>query len=120
MILFYYENLCSDATEGTHSLDLCNSYLSPEYLVLPPLPPWYVLDYLGLQLQDQPFIFYIAHKNRLIRPCHPSHYVRVCVCLCVFIKLHITAQNSMFARLGTDYEIRNQWFFTILETMTTD
>ena len=22
----------------------------------------------------------------------------------------------MFARLGTDYEIRNQWFFTILET----
>ena len=26
----------------------------------------------------------------------------------------------VFARLGTDYEIRNQWFFAILETMTTD
>ena len=31
-----------------------------------------------------------------------------------------TTSNSMFARLGTDYEIRNQWFFTILEAMTTD
>ena len=28
--------------------------------------------------------------------------------------------NSMFARLGTDYDIRNQWFFAILEAMTTD
>ena len=28
--------------------------------------------------------------------------------------------NSMFARLGTDYEIRNQWFFAILEAVTTD
>ena len=28
--------------------------------------------------------------------------------------------NSMFARLGTDYEIRNQWFFAIMEAMTTD
>ena len=26
----------------------------------------------------------------------------------------------MFARLGTNYEIRNQCFFAILETMTTD
>ena len=26
----------------------------------------------------------------------------------------------MFARLGTDYESRNQWFFAILEAMTTD
>ena len=26
----------------------------------------------------------------------------------------------MFARVGTDYEIRNKWFFTILEAMTTD
>ena len=31
-----------------------------------------------------------------------------------------TTSNSMFARLGTDYEIRNQWYFAILETMTTD
>ena len=28
--------------------------------------------------------------------------------------------NSMFARLGMDYEIRNKWFFAILETITTD
>ena len=29
-------------------------------------------------------------------------------------------RNSMFARLGTDHDIRNQWFFAILEAMTTD
>ena len=29
------------------------------------------------------------------------------------------AANSMFARLGADYEIRNKWFFAILEAMTT-
>ena len=28
--------------------------------------------------------------------------------------------NSMFARLGTDYEMRNQCFFAILEAVTTD
>ena len=28
--------------------------------------------------------------------------------------------SSMFARLGRDYEIRNQWFFAILEAMTTN
>ena len=32
----------------------------------------------------------------------------------------VSPHNSMFVRLGTDYEIRNQWFFAILETMTTD
>ena len=26
----------------------------------------------------------------------------------------------MFARLGTDYEIGNRWFFAILEAITTD
>ena len=31
-----------------------------------------------------------------------------------------SGQNSMFARLGTNYEIRNQWFFAILEAMATD
>ena len=31
-----------------------------------------------------------------------------------------SAVNSMFARLGTDNEIRNQWFFVILEAMATD
>ena len=30
------------------------------------------------------------------------------------------ADNSMFARLGTDYEIGDQCFFAILEAMTTD
>ena len=33
---------------------------------------------------------------------------------------NVSIFNSMFARLGTDYEIRNQWFFAILETITTD
>ena len=28
--------------------------------------------------------------------------------------------NSMFARSGTDYEIRNQWFVAVLEVMITD
>ena len=40
--------------------------------------------------------------------------------LCPFLA---TMSNSMFARLGTDYEIRNQWFFAILEILeavTTD
>ena len=32
----------------------------------------------------------------------------------------VSAINSMFARLGTNYEIRNQCFFAILEAMTTD
>ena len=40
--------------------------------------------------------------------------------LCSEPKNSLSAVNSMFARLGTDYEIRNQWFFAILETMTTD
>ena len=32
----------------------------------------------------------------------------------------VTTFNRMFARLGTDYEIRNQWFLAILEAMATD
>ena len=28
--------------------------------------------------------------------------------------------NSMFARLGTGYEIRNEWFFATLKAMTAD
>ena len=31
-----------------------------------------------------------------------------------------STMNSMFARLGTDYEIRNQWFIAILGVMITD
>ena len=28
--------------------------------------------------------------------------------------------NSMFVRLGTDYELRNQWFLAILDAVTTN
>ena len=35
-------------------------------------------------------------------------------------EIYYTYYNSLFARLGTDYEIKNQWFFAILEAMTTD
>ena len=38
----------------------------------------------------------------------------------VLVQLTRTPSNSMFTRLGTDYEIRNQWFFAILEAMTTN
>ena len=38
----------------------------------------------------------------------------------VFSFLRGLKANIMFARLGTDYEIRNQWFFAILEAMTSD
>ena len=54
--------------EGTHSIYLYNSYLSPEYLVLPPLLPCYSLDYLGWQLLNQPFLFYFFFS---FRPCLP-------------------------------------------------
>ena len=37
------------------------------------------------------------------------------ICLLV-----LTTINSLFARLGTDYDLRNQWFSAILEAMTTD
>ena len=39
----------------------------------------------------------------------------------LLIKTGWNVFNSIFARLGTDYEIRNhQWFFAILEAMTSD
>ena len=40
--------------------------------------------------------------------------------VCMDVWMDVCMYNSMFARLGTDYEIRNQWFFVILEAMTTD
>ena len=50
-----------------------------------------------------------------------------CVVMCNLINTYIHTfnkyihtYNSMFARLGTDYEIRNQCFLAILEIMTTD
>ena len=44
----YYEDLGSDATKGTHYLYLYSPYLSPGYLVLPPLLRFYSLGYLGV------------------------------------------------------------------------
>ena len=48
--------------------------------------------------------------------------VEVCraFALTVSAKKTETMCNSMFARLGTDYERRNQWFFAILKAITTD
>ena len=58
-----------DAIEGTHSLYLYKSYLSPENLVLPPLLPCCSLDYLGWQLLKQPLLFYIFFIS--FHPCLP-------------------------------------------------
>ena len=38
----------------------------------------------------------------------------------LLIKTGWNVFNSIFARLGTDYEIRNQCFFAILEAMASD
>ena len=45
---------------GHTPLSTCtiNSYLSSEYLVLPPVLPCYSLYYLGWQLLNQPFLLY--------------------------------------------------------------
>ena len=43
-------------------------------------------------------------------------YMYVCMYVCMYVFIY----NSMFARLGTDYEIRNQWFFAFLEAMAYD
>ena len=75
----------SDQTrQKGHSLYLYSSYLNPGYLVLPPLLPSYSLDYLGRQLLTEPTLsclrfFLFAPRS---------------VCVCVFIKLHITAQSG--------------------------
>ena len=42
-----------------HTLYLYGPYLSPGYLVLPPLLHFYYLHYLGRQLLNQPFLVYI-------------------------------------------------------------
>ena len=34
----------------------------------------------------------IAHNNRAIRPCHPSHSMPVCVCVCVVIPFILDAR----------------------------
>ena len=53
--------------------------MSPGYLVFPPpLLPCCSLDYLGWQLLNQPFLFHMY----------------VCMYVCIFIKLHITAQSG--------------------------
>ena len=43
-----------------HTLSICTSNLSPEYLVFPPLLPCCSQDYLGWQLLNQPFIFCVC------------------------------------------------------------
>ena len=54
------------------------------------------------------YLLKIKHDNRSFACCFYLQF------------WHDNAKNSMFARLGADYEIRNQWFFAILEAMTTD
>ena len=58
-----------------------------------------------------------SHEEFLSAASFPTYLVNV---LTPFPLDWVNALNSMFARLGTDYEIRNQCFFAILETMTTD
>ena len=62
----------------------------------------------------------VGEKTTVILYTYINHHAQPPI-----ITQHITtvstySYNSMFARLGTDYEIRNQWFFAILEAMTTD
>ena len=41
-------------------------------------------------------IIYLIACDRAIRPCHSNHAKDAsCVCVCVFIKLHITAQSGL-------------------------
>ena len=60
-----------------------------------------------------------SHADAFIN-CMESPKKRVVVQLCRRVMYHTIGKNSMFARLGTDYKIRNQWVFAILEAMTTD
>ena len=57
----------------------------------------------------------VGEKPTVILYTYISHHAQPPI-----ITQHNHCKNSMFARLGTDYEIRNQWFFAILESMTTD
>ena len=82
-----YENLWSGATEGTHSLYLYNSYLSPEYLVPPPLLPCCSLDYLGWQLLNQPFLFYMFLSFHPCLPRFPHGVYNYFAVSCVFSPL---------------------------------
>ena len=59
-----------------HTRYLYNSYLSSEYLVLAPLLPCCSLDYLGWQLMNQPFLFYIFFS-------FPARRLRL---FCVFLR----------------------------------
>ena len=62
----YYENLCSDATKGTHSLYLYSSYLIPGVPCAPPASFLVRLDHLGKRETSVDFVI-----------------VCVCVCVCV-------------------------------------
>ena len=41
-------------------------------------------------------------------------------CVDDIVPTAVSLVNSMFARLETDYEVRNQCFYAVLEAMTTD
>ena len=88
----YYENLWSDATKGTRSLYLYNSYLSSEFLVCVCVFMCVcVFIKLHITTQSGPVILVIL--------CH-SHWssrggINDTLCVCVFIKLHITAQSGL-------------------------
>ena len=56
--MFLQNSLIRRIKGDTLSLLVQNFYLSPGYLVLSLLLPYYFLDYLGWLLLDQPFIFY--------------------------------------------------------------
>ena len=62
--------------------------------------------------------------GRSHRTSHPPSFCGACLNYSrekdSAIPFPCVAYNSMFARLGTDYEIRNQWVFAILEAMTTE
>ena len=83
----YYENLWSDATKGTRSLYLYNSYLSSEFLVLPDVCMYvcmYVCIFIKLHIitaQSGPVILVIL--------CMWCTYVCMYVCMSVCMIKHI-------------------------------
>ena len=75
----------------------------PCLLFLCDIPAWRLMELYSILLVDFSPTFYCLHKPLLF----------------LYGSFDSTI-NSTFARLGTDYEIRNQWFFAIMEAMTTD
>ena len=65
------------------------------------------------------YLLAVAYKlyKTIVRPRWRVHSIQ-CITRSTFV--YTNGCNSMFARLGTDYEIMSQWFFVILEAMTID